>query len=83
MCGNYNTENVCLKCGRLKDSVYTDFFEWNVKITRHFKEAIESTNYFIGFFKFDITSINVWLYSLLFKSFNNSFSNSVRLDNVS
>ena len=55
VCGNYNTENVCLKCGRLKDSVYTDFFEWNVKITRHFKEAIESTNYFIGFFKFDIT----------------------------
>ena len=27
VCGNYNTENVCLKCGRLKDNVYIDFFE--------------------------------------------------------
>lgn len=55
ICGNYNAKNICLKCGRKKDNIYTDFFEWNVKVTRHFNEIIESTEYLIGIFKFNIT----------------------------
>lgn len=54
VCGNYNTENICLKCGRSKDNIHIDFFKWNIRITRRFNETIESAEYLIGFFKFDI-----------------------------
>lgn len=52
ICGNYNTENKCAKCGRLEMSKYQDsVFKWNISIGRRFNNTIEKSEYIVDIFK--------------------------------
>lgn len=86
ICGNYNTENKCIKCGRLKTSEHQDsIFKWNVSIRRRYNNVVEESEYVIDIFKIRLyREINLTKISIMVmpESFGKSSHRAITIDTI-
>lgn len=86
ICGNYNTEDKCIKCGRLKTSEYQDsVFKWKVILGRRFNNIVEESERTIDIFKIRLyREINLTKISIMVmpESFGKSSHRAITIDTI-